>query len=299
MILTRLRIAALLTLLVLALGSSAAAQRRRAPSLLELTGTIRARRLRESSGVAVSRQYEGVLWTHNDSGDGPYIFAINLLGQYLGRYRVRRADNDDWEDIALAPCPAGDGDCLFIADTGDNNEKRRRVGIYIVPEPDPHDDPHDDDRRTKRATEIRVEYPNGPHDVEAIAVSPQGDVMLVSKGRSGRIFHYEIRHEDLAEERVTARLVGALGILPSRVQGRWVTAAAISPSGRRAAIRTYREIYLYKRAPDGTLELEKPACWLGAAEPQGEAIDFLDEDTLVIVSEAVLNFRGTIYRVKC
>src|SRR5215475_15565924 len=30
--------------------------------------------IKESSGIAASRRNAGVLWTHNDSGDGPFIF---------------------------------------------------------------------------------------------------------------------------------------------------------------------------------------------------------------------------------
>ena len=33
--------------------------------------------LRESSGLGVSQSYPGVFWTHNDSGDGPRLYAID------------------------------------------------------------------------------------------------------------------------------------------------------------------------------------------------------------------------------
>src|SRR2546425_6370951 len=46
-----------------------------ATALLLLQATFHSPRLVESSGVAVSRAYPGVLWTHNDSGDRPYLYT--------------------------------------------------------------------------------------------------------------------------------------------------------------------------------------------------------------------------------
>src|SRR5687768_14079224 len=78
------------------------------PSLMERTGAIRSNRLREASGAAVSRRYPGVLWTHNDSGDKPLIYAVSMSGELLATYRVPGAKAVDWEDVALARCPDGD-----------------------------------------------------------------------------------------------------------------------------------------------------------------------------------------------
>src|SRR2546425_2345850 len=66
-------------------------------------------RLIESSGVAVSHAHPGVLWSHNDSGDGPYLYATDLTGADRGRVLVSGAENEDWEDMALGPCPRRPG----------------------------------------------------------------------------------------------------------------------------------------------------------------------------------------------
>src|SRR5262245_45647812 len=34
------------------------------------------RSVNESSGIAASRRNKGILWTHNDSGGGPFVFAF-------------------------------------------------------------------------------------------------------------------------------------------------------------------------------------------------------------------------------
>ncbi|MEE8250315.1 MAG: hypothetical protein V3R24_01115, partial [Gemmatimonadales bacterium] len=73
---------------------------------------------------------------------------------------------------------------------------------------------------------------------------------------------------------------------------------AISPSGRRLAVRTRTELYLFTRS-NGELSLDGPPCWLGAVELQGEAVDFYDETILVTTSESVLNRPSTIHLVTC
>jgi hypothetical protein len=80
-----------------------------AATVTALTGTFRSARLIESSGVAASRTHAGILWTHNDSGDGPNLYATDLHGTDRGAVRVPGAAAVDWEDIALGPCPRRPG----------------------------------------------------------------------------------------------------------------------------------------------------------------------------------------------
>ena len=39
--------------------------------------TIKDPRIKESSGLAASRLHPGIYWTHNDSDDGPYLYAVD------------------------------------------------------------------------------------------------------------------------------------------------------------------------------------------------------------------------------
>jgi hypothetical protein len=274
----------------------------RTPSLAERTGVLRSPPIDESSGVAVSRKHPGVLWTHNDSGDGPMLYATNLAGDDLGRYLVPGATNYDWEDIALAPCPEQPRDCLYLADTGDNNQRRRTVTVYIVAEPGTPPRPAANDepaRVTARARAVRVEYPDGAHDVEAMWVEPDGSIQLVSKGTLGPIARYLVPRASLDHDTATAAFVERLTVVPQRALGRMVTAAALSPSGERVVIRTYTELFFFRRDADGRLREDGPACWLSTLEPQGEGVAFLDDSTLVLTSEGVLGQAGPIHRVRC
>ena len=39
--------------------------------------TIKDKSISESSGLVASRTMPGAYWTHNDSGDGPFIYAFD------------------------------------------------------------------------------------------------------------------------------------------------------------------------------------------------------------------------------
>src|ERR1044072_2383297 len=91
--------------------------------------TIKDKSISESSGLAASRSTPGAYWTHNDSGDGPFIYAFDTRGDSLGIFRVTGAKAVDWEDMAA------DKSYLYIGDIGDNNKARDEVVVYRVPEP--------------------------------------------------------------------------------------------------------------------------------------------------------------------
>jgi len=282
-----------------------------AARVLEVVGVL-PDELRESSGLAISRTQPGILWSHNDSGDGPNLYAVDMSGKLLAKFRMANALARDWEDIAAGPCPdemaktvPPKSECLYIADTGDNDQVRPEVTIYIVVEPRVGDPGAQARPLTARSFHYR--YPDKPTDAEALAVLPNRDLTIVSKGRNGTIDFFSISAETVARaiasgETVTARLVGDTGIKPEPRTGQLVTAAAISPDGMTLAVRTYYEVYFFRLVNDGGQirwrDLQRP-CSLGDAEPQGEGVDFLDANTLLLTSEQARGRPGTIHRLQC
>ena len=290
-----------------------------ATALFLLQATFQSPRLVESSGVAVSRAFPGVLWTHNDSGDGPYVYATDLRGTDRGALLIPGAQAIDWEDMSLAPCPVPftlqtrpprvtATTCLYLADTGDNLEFRPFVTIYAIPEPAPPERASDTLGTTRAPAVLRLRYPDGPHDVEAVYVSPRDTaVYLVSKGatRGSAIRLYRVdrsawRATDTTSDIVVATLVQTLDILPSAEAGRLVTAGTVRPDGGVVALRTYTEIYLFYPGVGGRLVAARDRpCNIAGMEIGGEAIDFLDDSTLVMTSEAGRSRPGTIDTVRC
>lgn len=249
--------------------------------------------LAEASGLAASRRHPGVLWLHNDSGSDPEVFAVDSTGAVLGRVRVTGAENVDWEDIALGPCPAGE--CLYIADTGDNNERREAVAVYRVPEPDPAD------TATLPAERFRLRFPDGPRDAEALFVTPDtpdARVYLVSKGRTSPVTVYRaptpLPADTVALLEPVARLTdeAPFGLLH-------VTGAGATPDGRHVVIRTYVNLRLY-RLDDGRLSpIGDPVDLHLLGEPQGEGVDIRADGTVWLASEERGGEAGPISRLVC
>ncbi len=251
---------------------------------LERSGLLRSEALDESSGLAVSRR-------------DPFVFAINLKGELLGGYHIAAAASVDWEDIALGRCPWSEGDCLYVADTGDNSEKRDSVAIYAFREPEPPGPGVSP--RVASARRLTVRYPDRPHDVESLAITPNGNLTLFTKGWRGGIIRFEIARAAWHEGSTTARMIGTLDIVPQFPLGRLATGAATSPSGNRLVLRTYTELYFFSRSANNGLVPDSAPCWLGAIEPQGEAVDFLDEGTVVLTSESPRGTPGPVYLATC
>src|SRR3954465_5904713 len=64
------------------------------------------RNLRESSALAMSASRPGVLYTINDSGNEPILFALDTTGSDRGAWRVKKSTNVDWEALAIGACAA-------------------------------------------------------------------------------------------------------------------------------------------------------------------------------------------------
>ena len=255
------------------------------------------RQLTESSGVAASRTRPGLLWTFNDSGNDPILFATDTLGRDLGTFRVAGATNEDWEAIALGPC--GAKQCLFVGDIGDNAERRQDVVIYRVPEPRLGGSARGR-RATPPATALHVRYPDGPHDAESLILSRAGDLFIITKdGKQPRLYRIPAAAWK-AGRPVTADSIGPLPIETDMKSFRLVTDAALAPDGVRVAVRTYREIYFLRLVGRRLVPDDPPrACDTFGLQIQGEGVDWLDQHTLVLTSESAFIQGGSVAVITC
>ena len=261
------------------------------------TGSLSDTTLRESSGVARSRLIPGVLYSINDSGRDAEIFALDSTGAVLGRWPLPALANRDWEAIAAGPCPAGR--CLYIGDLGDNLEQRRHVTIYRLAEPKTLASIRNPAGSGATAVDsLRFRYPDGPRDAEALWLDASGVPHVVSKGRSGKIILYRVPPRFGRKPIQTAERVEVLPITAQPALGQWVTDAALAPDGRRVAIRTYTMLYIFPVLPDG--RLDAPArCGLAGLEPQGEGVEWLDDQRLFLTSESRDGKPAPIHVVRC
>jgi hypothetical protein len=249
------------------------------------------RGLSEASGIAVSRRTPGLLWAHNDSGE-PVLFAVDPAGTVTGRVRLAGAGVSDWEAIAVGPCPSGS--CLFVADIGDNDAARRHVTIYRVPEPTPTE------QVTRQAEAFRATYPDGAHDAEALFVTAEGEVFVVTKGETGHIALYRFPQPLRAGSTVQLQQVAVLGGRAKKSNR--ITDASSSQDGQWIALRT-RDAVTFYRTADLTSGRRGEALSFDVrelGERQGEGVALAAGGTVYLVSEGGGKKRpGTLARIDC
>ncbi|MFE7750354.1 WD40 repeat domain-containing protein [Streptomyces sp. NPDC057428] len=186
------------------------------------TFTIEDPRITESSGLAASRIHPGVYWTHNDSEDGPYVYAVDSrTGKTVATITMKGVGEPrDVEAISLGP----DGN-LYVGDIGDNLDGSwDHVWIYRFPEPKKLAD------ATVRATQFDVKYADGARNAEAMMVHPVTGRVYIASKREGGGGLYE------GPQKLTA---GGTNVFRRVDEVPWVTDGAFSPDGKELVLRSY------------------------------------------------------------
>lgn len=222
--------------------------------------TLRDARITESSGLTVSRRTPGVLWTHNDSGTPPLLYAVGPSGDTVGTARVTGVPNVDWE--ALVPVTGRDGSRLLaIGDIGDNSAARSQIEIDLVPEPSTARS-----SRTAPVRVLRLRYPDGPADAEALLADPRdGRLYVVTKGLLTSKIYAVPTTAWPGTPGTTSRVRTVTATLEpvGRVNLTLVTDGAVLPSGR-ILLRTYNTLAVLP-------PLSKSTGSAGSSGPAGNA----------------------------
>jgi hypothetical protein len=255
--------------------------------------TLKNRSITEGSGLAASKANPGIYWTHNDSGNGPLIYAFDASGASRGVWQLPAASCKDWEDIAVGPGPQAGKSYIYIGDIGDNEAMRADVVVYRVPEPTVAVADASSSKSKPLTTEpievFRFRYPDGKHDAETLLVHPQtGDLYIVTKVLLENPGLYEAAAPLTSAVTTTLKRRGSLSV-PSLLGG-FITGGTISPDGTRVALCDYIQAYELV-LPKGETSFD--AIWkqsfvtvnLGK-RTQGEAITYrLDSKALLATSE--------------
>jgi hypothetical protein len=274
------------------------AQRSSAKTRAEIYGPprviakLKSPEITEGSGIVASHT-AGIYWTHNDSGDGPFIYAIDDRGRARGVFRVAEAKARDWEDIAAGPGPERKKRYLYIGDIGNNSDQRSEVVVYRIPEPALTSVDATSTRKKPRLTEpaeaIKLRYPDGRHDAETLLVHPiTGDLYLITKAAFASPIVYKAP-APLTSDKTISLLKKAELNVPSLLGG-IITGGGIAPDGRRIALCDYiqgYEIVLPSSSNDFDDIWKQPMSTINLGRrSQGEAVTYrLDGKALLATSE--------------
>ena len=77
--------------------------------------------LEETSGIILNN---GLLWTHNDSGNESQLFNIDSTGKIIQKITITTAKNIDWEDITAK------NELITVGDFGNNFGTRKN--LYLL-----------------------------------------------------------------------------------------------------------------------------------------------------------------------
>jgi len=256
-----------------------------------VVGEMVSREIIESSGLAASQCQDGVLWTHNDSGDGPFIYSVDVNGKTLGVWKVDGAMQTDWEDIALRRDEAGT--ChLYIGDIGNTDGLRRtRHRVYRIKEPGILPELRNYTKNAAADTEpaetLEFRYPDTNHDAETLMVHPTtGNIYVLIKSLESpsAIFKLAPGFGDEQPQIATRLRDFSVPAIPSGS----VTGGSIAPDGTRLVVCDYAaayEISLPKGAQDfDEIWTQRPIAFSLGKRRQGEAITYSRDGTSVFAT---------------
>ena len=265
----------------------------------------------EMSGMVKSKRFSDVYWLHNDSGDTARLFAVNGQGEVLfpsflsfhgqelklGKkpwpgHRINLAVNYDWEDIAV------DKDWIYIADTGNNGNARRDLGIYVVPEFNPA---MIESSRSIRFYAFR--YPQQEYfpakqwhyDSEALFVL-DNHIYLITKHRvAGRFSRFEKGANLYRLDNLASGEMNEAVLIDSHPGLFAITAADLSPDATQLAVLGYRQLSVFPAPESGDKWLSGQSRSLdlaGFGMGQIESVSWRAADSLLVGNED-----GVVYLV--
>lgn len=257
---------------------------------LEPSASFESSGIKESSGIVKSQQHPNVFWTHNDSGNRPYIFPITLNGKTAWEtfddegVKIHGAVNKDWEEICYWK------ENIIIADIGNNLNKRRDLLLYLIAEP-ALDASLSDTLSTHPIAWPDQHFEDGePRNFDCEAVfSDDAAIYFLTKHRGNTLTSlYKLD-----------TLTSGLNVPEKLCQveiGGMVTAADFDLSKRRLAILTYNAVWVFTDF-DGDDFFSGNVLWLPITARQCEAITFIDSDHLLITNEQEDIFQLSIDRL--
>ena len=222
--------------------------------------------IRESSGIVASRQFEGVYWTLNDSGNPATLYATKLNGELIQEIAIKGSGNFDWEALGI-----DDKNQLWIGEIGNNSRLRFDLKVVVIAEPNPFTE-----TEAKVIASYPYRYPNENVDAEGLFIV-EDIPYIVSKERERAVLY-----QFPALKADTKQVLEKVGEF---VDAKFITGAGVSEDGTRLAVCTYDALWVYHGTAGNLAEMIQNTPWSLPHNFYGEAVCF-DGYDLVLTNEA-------------
>ena len=188
--------------------------------------------------MACSTRDKHLIWTHNDSGHMPIIYAMDHKGNDLGSFHLDAIENYDWEDMDAFRFQGKH--YLLIADTGDNFRMRWEYRISVIKEPKLNNKGHSS---YSPVWSFSFKYEDGQsYDVESVAVDVPGEkiILLTKRTSHAIVFELPLKPSDTDAIQIAVK-TGEFKTISK------ASALDISADGQFMSVNTYRRVHRFRR----------------------------------------------------
>lgn len=239
------------------------------------------KKLNENSGIAYYK--DSTAWFVEDGGNQDEIYKIDFKGNIIKELEVKNAKNEDWEDLAT-----DEFGNLYIGDFGNNQNERKNLVIYKLPDPEKEAGDKID------AISITFNYPEQKdfppskaqmlYDSEAFFYHNE-QLFIFTKNRTNPFTANTMVYSVPAKKGdYKAELLGVLKTCNDWNTCR-VTSADIAPNGKTIAILTYGKLWLLTNINWENLSKSDIKELDLDVRTQLESVCFMNENTLLFADE--------------
>ncbi len=250
--------------------------------------------LKENSGMVMLN--ENHIWVIEDSGNKDEIYEVNLEGKITRTLAIKDVKNHDWEELTK-----DDQNNVYIGDFGNNDNDRKNLSIYIIPNPVEVSKKHVEAKRITFSYPEQKEFPYHEekriYDCEAFFYL-NNSLYLFTKDRSkpytGTCLLYKIPAKPGDYK---AELLGSFHFGDTFDTGS-ITAATISKDHQKVVLLTHKMLYLLENFEEDDFFSGKLSSINMEHISQKEAVSFKDKNTLLISDEAEKHGRAHLYEIQ-
>jgi len=255
----------------------------------KIIGKIENNIIEEASGLVESVENSNSLWTHNDGGDGPFLYLISSFdAKILKKISLVGIKNEDWEDLAIGPSILGDTSTyIYLGDIGDNKKNKTIKKIHFFREPKIKDFDNELIKINNIKT-ISFYSEKKIENFETLMIDPNSkELFLIAKNKKKKQNIYKIDTENIEIDEIQ-KAKKYLTLNLKNLKGE-ITGGEISRNGQKCLIKTYKNVFLWERKKDEkwkNIWSQAPKILKYIPESQGEAICWSnDENAYFTLSE--------------